>query len=50
MPIFGQTLNSLHFSCHSEWSEAESRNLFQAKSDFPAYGVCPQLVSGFRLK
>ena len=33
--ISGQTLNRLHFSSHSEWSEAESRNLFQANAISP---------------
>jgi hypothetical protein len=50
-----RSLNSFNFFSHSEWSpfatlrtgSAELRNLFQAKSDFSAHGVCPELVSGF---
>ncbi len=42
-----EAANNLHFSSHSEWSpfaslragSAESRNLFQAKSDFSIHFV-----------
>jgi len=47
MDISGRTLNSLHFSSHSEWSGTESRNLFQAKWGFSTHGACPELISGF---
>jgi len=49
-PLLLRSLNRLYFSSHSEWSEAEPRNLFQAKSDFSAHGACPELVPGVRSK